>query len=46
MKNETKIYVKDLKLDTTNETLHAALEEFGEIISCSVKSTITKGENG
>jgi hypothetical protein len=37
VKNETKIYIKDLKMDTTNEMLSAALEEFGEIVSCSVK---------
>ena len=43
--NETKIYVRDLKLEVTKEELKSAFDRFGEIKTLSVKTINVKGED-
>ena len=43
--NETKIYVRDLKLEITKEQLKEVFDQFGEIKTLSVKTINIKGED-
>jgi len=41
--NETKLYIRSLKLDTTAESLKEAFKSFGDVVSSSVRE-ITHNE--